>query len=610
MSMPITGSAEATYPKPAASVAQMLVDRVQETPRREALRFPTSHGWESLSWEQVGQQSYDLAAGLLALGLTNEQRVAIICSTRYEWILADLAVMCSGGATTSVYPSTEQDDVAFIVADSGSRVVIAEDADQLAKLRASREKLPDVQKVVLIDGEGDGDWVMSWRELARLGADHLREHPAAVDTVIASIHPDHLATLIYTSGTTGRPKGVELTQSCWTYEGACIDAVEILTIDDVQFLWLPLSHSFGKVLLAAQLQIGFATAVDGRVDKIAEGLAEVKPTFMAGAPRIFEKVRARVISMALGEGGPKASIAQWAFAVGQQVSRRRQAGLEPVGLLKLQASIADALVFKKIRNRLGGNIRYLVSGSAALSSEVAEWFEGAGLLILEGYGLTETSAGTCLNRPHHWKFGTVGEPFPGSEIRIAADGEIQVRGPGVMRGYHGMPDQTAAVLDADGWFSTGDVGEIDDGGRVRITDRKKDLVKTSGGKYIAPSAIESRLKASSPIIGHVVVHADKRNFASALITLDPDVAPQWAEGEGITGDYRSLTSDPRVRAHLQQCVDELNVSLNRWETLKQFRVLDHDFTVETGELTPSQKVKRRVVENMYSEVLDEMYAGS
>jgi long-chain acyl-CoA synthetase len=331
---------------------------------------------------------------------------------------------------------------------------------------------------------------------------------------------------------------------------------------------------------------------------------------MAGAPRIFEKIRARVIQTALGEGGAKASIASWAFAVGLQVSRRKQQGLEPVGLLKLQYAIADALVFKKIRGRLGGSIRYLVSGSAALSSEVAEWFEAAGLLVLEGYGLTETSAGTCINRPHNWRFGTVGEPFPGSEIRIAADGEIQVRGPGVMRGYHGMPDQTAAVLDADGWFSTGDVGEIDDGGRVRITDRKKDLVKTSGGKYIAPSVIESRLKASSPIVGHVVVHADKRNFASALITLDPDTAPQWAETEGITGDYSSLTENPLVRAHLQERVDQLNQSLNRWETIKQFRVLDHDFTVETGELTPSQKVKRRVVEHMYSELLDDMYSGA
>jgi long-chain acyl-CoA synthetase len=610
MTRAITGSADDRYPRPAESVAQMLVDRVEATPRREALRIPTDHGWDSLTWEQVGQQAFDLAAGLLSLGLHNEERVAIISSTRYQWILADLAIMCSGGATTTVYPSTEPDEVAFIIADSGSRFVVAEDVDQLQKLHERREQLPAVDKVILIDGDGDGDWVVSWRDLARLGADHLRENPNAVATTIATIAPHHLATLIYTSGTTGRPKGVELTHSCWTYEGACVDAVQILTPDDVQFLWLPLSHSFGKVLLAAQLQIGFSTAVDGRVDKIAEGLAEVKPTFMAGAPRIFEKVRARVIQTALGEGGPRASIAQWAFAVGLQVSRRHQQGLEPVGLLKLQHAIADALVFKKIRARLGGNIRYLVSGSAALSHEVAEWFEAAGLLILEGYGLTETSAGTALNRPDNWRFGTVGEPLPGTEMRLADDGEIQIRGPGVMRGYHGMAEQTASVLDAEGWFSTGDVGEIDEGGRVRITDRKKDLVKTSGGKYIAPSVIEARLKSLSPIIGHVVVHADSRNFASALITLDADVAPQWAETSGAPGDYESLTRDPRVRDHLQECVNELNTGLNRWETIKQFRVLDHEFSVETGELTPSQKVKRRVVETMYAEVLDEMYQES
>jgi long-chain acyl-CoA synthetase len=317
-----------------------------------------------------------------------------------------------------------------------------------------------------------------------------------------------------------------------------------------------------------------------------------------------------VIQTAMSEGGPKASIASWAFAVGKQVSRRRQQGLEPVGLLKVQYGIADALVFKKIRHRLGGNIRYLVSGSAALSQDVAEWFQAAGLLILEGYGLTETSAGTAINRPDNWRFGTVGEPFPGTEMRIAADGEIQVRGPGVMRGYHGMPEQTAAVLDAHGWFATGDVGEIDERGRVRITDRKKDLVKTSGGKYIAPTAIEAKLKSLSPIIGHVVVHADKRNYASALITLDPDVAPQWAASEGLASDYAALTSDSRVREHLQACVDDLNRSLNRWETIKAFRVLDHEFSVETGELTPSQKVKRRVVESMYVEVLDGMYERS
>ncbi|HVQ88570.1 MAG TPA: long-chain fatty acid--CoA ligase [Actinomycetes bacterium] len=610
MTTPTTsGSATVAYPTPAISVAHMLVDRVTATPRREALRFPVSGGWESLSWEQVQRQAFDLAAGLLSVGIRPEQRVGIICSTRYEWILADLAVMCAGAATTTVYPSTDAAGVAYILADSGTRVVFAEDDVQVAKLRERRHELPEVEKVVVIDGTPDNDWVIGWSNLAKAGTTLLAESPWAVDSVIQAIRPDHLATLIYTSGTTGQPKGVRLTQSCWTYEGASVEATDILTPDDVQFLWLPLSHSFGKVLLAAQLQVGFATAIDGRIDKIVENLAEVKPTFMAGAPRIFEKVHARVVQTAKGEGGAKAKIFDWAFSVGQQVSRRQQQGLEPVGFLKVQHAIADRLVFRKIRARLGGNIRYLVSGSAALSREIAEWFHSAGLLVLEGYGLTETSAGTCLNRPDNWRFGTVGEPLPGSEIRVADDGEILIRGPGVMSGYHEMPDQTAAVLDAEGWFATGDVGEIDEGGRVRITDRKKDLVKTSGGKYIAPSVIEARFKALCSVAGQMVVHADRRNFASALVTLDPDTLSQWAENNGVVGDYAVVSQDERTRAYVQQSIDELNATLNRWETIKEFRILDHDFSVETGELTPSLKVKRKVVEAMYGELLDSMYGG-
>lgn len=609
MNAPTAGSAVASYPIPARSVARMFADRMAATPRREALRFPSGGGWESLSWEQVGRQAFDLAAGLLRLGVRTEERVAIICSTRYEWVLADLATMCAGAATTTVYPSTEDDDVRFILADSGSRFVFAEDDEQVAKLRRLRSQLPSVEQVIVIDGTGDNDWVVGWHDFAHSGIEHLVEHPALVDGVIESIEPHHLATLMYTSGTTGRPKGVRLNQSCWTYEGAAVDATDILSADDVQFLWLPLSHAFGKVLLAAQLQIGFASAVDGRIDHIVDNLAEVQPTFMAGAPRIFEKVHARVVQTATGEGGAKRKIFEWAFGIGREVSRRRQAGQPVSGVLAAQHAVADRLVFRKIRARLGGNIRYLVSGSAALSSEVAEWFHAAGLLILEGYGLTETSAGTCLNRPGNWKFGTVGEPLAGSEVKIGTDGEVLVRGPGVMSGYHGDSDQTAAVLDEDGWFATGDVGEVDAAGRIRITDRKKDLVKTSGGKYIAPSIIEARFKALCSIVGYVIVHADRRNFASALVTLDPDTSAQWAKTHAVNGDYAARSQHPMTREFVQSSIDQLNSTLNKWETIKQFRILDRDFSVETGELTPSLKVKRRVAEAMHQETLESMYHG-
>ncbi|HYF72321.1 MAG TPA: AMP-binding protein, partial [Nocardioides sp.] len=289
----------------APSLAQMFYDRVAATPDREAFRFPADEGWRSVSWRQTGETVRTLAAGLLALGIRREERVGILSSTRVEWLDADLAIMCAGAATTTVYPTTSADDVAFILADSGSRIVFAEDDAQVAKLRENRDHLPDLARVVTFDGEADGAWVLSLGDLAALGARHLVDHPGAVDETVAGIGPDDLATLIYTSGTTGQPKGVELPHRCWTYIGAAADRLDILSSDDLQFLWLPLSHSFGKMLEAVQLQIGFPTAVDGRVEQIVDNLAVVRPTFMAGPPRIFEKVHGKVVQTVQEEGGVK-----------------------------------------------------------------------------------------------------------------------------------------------------------------------------------------------------------------------------------------------------------------------------------------------------------------
>jgi long-chain acyl-CoA synthetase len=611
MTMTTTGSLESSgYPTPSVSVARLFYDRVAATPRAEAFRFPTETGWASVTWAQTGDIVKTMAAGLLALGIQPEQRVGIACATRVEWLYADLAIMCAGAAATTVYPSTGGEDVAYILADSDTRIIFAEDDVQIAKLRAQRDHLPDLLRVITFDGQADGEWVLSLADLQALGAKHLADHPSAVDEAVAAVRPEHLATLIYTSGTTGRPKGVELTHRCWTYEGATVEATGILSTEDLQYLWLPLSHSFGKVLEAVQLQIGFPTAVDGRIDKIVENLAVVRPTFMAGAPRIYEKVYAKVVQTVQEEGGIKFRLFTWAFGVGNQVSRAKLEGRSPSLAVQAQFAVADRLVLSKIRERLGGRIRYLVSGSAALSKDVATWFHAAGLLVLEGYGLTETSAATCMVRPDDPAFGVVGPPFAGTEIKLAEDGEILVRGPGVMRGYHNLPESTAEVLTADGWFATGDVGEIDEAGRVRITDRKKDLVKTSGGKYIATQAIEVMFKAVCPLASQMIVHADRRNFATALVTLDPDALAQWGKAQGLTAtDYPSLSGNPAVHAYVQSCVEELNGRLNRWETVKDFRILDHDLTVEGGELTPSLKVKRKVVETKYESLLDSMYGG-
>jgi long-chain acyl-CoA synthetase len=600
----------------APSVARMLADRVAATPTAEAFRWPVgatdgTESWESMTWAETGERVTELAAGLLALGLRPEQRVIVYSATRVEWVLADLAINTAAGATTTIYPSSQPEDVVHIVTDSGAVIAFAEDESKAAVLRELADKTPDLAYVVLLEGGGAGGSELSLDDLAERGRTLLADDPGTVDKVVAAIEPEHLATLIYTSGTTGRPKGVELTQDNWTYEGAAVDRLGILRPDDLQYLWLPLSHSFGKVLLAAQLQIGFASAVDGRIDKIVDNLAVVKPTFMAGAPRVFEKVHNRVVAAVEAEGGIKATLFARAFGTGRKWSAAEQQGRKPGPALTVAHAGADALVLSKLRERFGGRIRLFVSGSAPLSREVAEWFHAAGMLIVEGYGMTESSAATAVNLPGRFKFGTVGPALPGTELRTAEDGELLVRGPGVMRGYHGLPEATAEALDADGWLHTGDIGELDDDGFLRITDRKKDLIKTSGGKFVAPQPIEIAFPVICGLASQFVVHGDGRNYVTALVTLDPEALTQWAETNGVAErDPAELARRDDVRAVVAAAVKQLNAGLNRWETVKDFRILEHDLTVESGELTPSLKLKRRVVEQRYKHVLDEMYERS
>ncbi|TCO45094.1 long-chain acyl-CoA synthetase [Kribbella antiqua] len=592
------------------NMAQMFLDRVAATPHREAFRYPSGEQWKSLTWRELDELARRRAAGLIALGVEPEQRVAVASSTRMEWVECYLAAVLAAAATTTIYPTTMATDVAFIVGDADVHVVFAEDAGQLDKLREHRSETPSLQKVVLIDGEppeADGDWVVSLAALDELGTKYLEQHGSAVEERLDQIKPDHLCTLIYTSGTTGRPKGVRLPHSVWTYEGAAVEGIQVLSPDDLQFLWLPLSHVFGQVLLAVQFQIGFATAIDGRIDKIVENAAVVQPTFMAAAPRIFEKAHARIVTMMEAEGGVKAKLFHWAFGVGERVSELRQQGKEPGGALAAQFTLADKLVLSKIRARFGGRIRFFVSGSAALDKKLAEWFHAAGLLILEGYGLSETAAGSSLNRPGQYRLGSVGPIFPGTQAKIAEDGEILIKGPGVMSGYHNQPEQTGEVIDADGWFHTGDIGHFDDE-FLFITDRKKDLFKTSGGKYVAPQVIEGRFKTICPYASQFVVHGNKRNFVSALVTLDADAIQGWAAQNGLAGkSYAEIVTSDAAHAMVQGYVDELNLGLNRWETIKKFTILDRDLTVESGEMTPSLKLKRKHVENEYADVLDKMY---
>ncbi|MGB8795307.1 MAG: AMP-binding protein [Mycobacterium sp.] len=590
----------------APNLAMLFLNRVEASPDKEAFRYPGKDGWTSVSWKQAAERVEALAAGLLALGIEPENRIGIASTTRLEWILADLAIMCAGAATTTVYPSTNGDDTAYILADSASRVVFAEDDTQLEKITEHRGDLPDLAKVVVFEGSGDGDSVITLDELAELGAKRLADDPSCVRKVAEEIPADRLATLIYTSGTTGKPKGVRLRHEAWVYTGAAIAEMDLLGEDDLQLLWLPLAHAFGKVLISTQLACGFASAIDGRVDKIVENTGVVKPTFMGAAPRIFEKAYAKIVTQ---QSGAKAILFNRAFAVGKEVARRRREGKFVWPHLALQQNVFDRLVFAKIRDVFGGRIRFFVSGSAPLNRDIAEWFDAAGLLILEGYGLTESAGAGFINRPNNYKLGTVGLPFDGTEVRISDAGEIQFRSKCVMAGYHHLEKATAEALSDDGWLSTGDQGSIDDDGFLKITGRIKELFKLSNGKYVAPPAIEAKFATLCPYASQFMVFGEGRNFAAALVTLDADSISGWAKDHGLRDtSYEELTESEAVHEMIDEHVKKLNASLNRWETIKKWAVLDHELSVERGELTPSLKVKRGVVAEQNKETLNGFYS--
>jgi long-chain acyl-CoA synthetase len=616
-----------------ASLTALFLDRVGKTPDAEAFRQPAGAGWRSFTWRDVEARVRAISCGLRALGLAAEERCAILSSTRMEWILADLGILCAGGATTTIYPSSTAGECAFILSDSQSAYAFIEDREQLAKLRERRGELPGLRKVIVLDAgvlpfpgasavtealpskraeafaADTAGWVMSLDELEAVGRARDDAAPGAFEEVAESVRPESLATLVYTSGTTGRPKGVELPHSCWVSQARAVERAGILDHPDpLQLFWLPLSHVLGKMIGTVQLRLGFATAVDGRVEKIVENLASVRPTFMCAVPRIFERMYNRVLQQAQRGGAWKLAVFRWALGVGRERAAVRRRGGTPGPLLQAEWALADRMVFRRVRAVLGGRLRFCISGSAPLARDVSEFFEAAGLRILEGYGLTESAGPTHVNLPSRYRLGTVGPPLPGIEARLAEDGEVLMRGPWIMRGYHGMPEATAEALEG-GWLHTGDVGTIDADGYLTLTDRKKDLIKTSGGKYVAPQELEGKLKALSPLVSQVLVHGDRRAHVSALVTLDPQERAAWASARRLDGRKPSeLATNPELRAELQRAVDALNATLPRFATLKRFTVLPDEFTEAAGEVTASQKLRRKLIEQRYRAALDAMYA--
>ncbi|MEZ5087002.1 MAG: long-chain fatty acid--CoA ligase [Tessaracoccus sp.] len=594
------------------SVGDMLRRRAAETPHSLAFLDPDRaaegpNTWAPTTWTEAQEIVHRLAAGLLARGLKFEERVAIASTTRLEWIMLDLAIACAAGATTTIYPNTGVDDFTYILTDSDSVIAVVENAEQLAKVEADDALKEQIHTVVVLDTEGVelGDRVISYQHLLNLGEEHLAETPGAVEEAIDSTNPGTLCTLIYTSGTTGRPKGVRLNHISWIYEGVSTKYLDVIDHDEIQYLWLPLSHVFGKALIAVQLSYGFASAVDGRIDRIVVGLGEVRPTFMCGAPRIFEKVRATVMT---SNKGLKARIARWAFAVAREASPYIAEGKELPGAVKVRWGVADKLVFSKLKERLGGRIKFMISGSAKLAPQVQRWFVGAGIMVIEGYGATETSAIAAVDLPLPPSPGTVGAVLPGIEVKIADDGEILLRGPIISPGYHNLPERTAEVFEEDGWYHTGDIGEIAPNGKLRVTDRKKDLFKTSGGKYVSPQKVEAAITANVPYISQAVAIGDDRKFVSALVVLDPVLLQTWAEKRDLGHlSYSELTQRPEIYASIERQLERANAKLERWETVKKFAILDQELTVDNDGVTANMKIRRSFVTERYSDLIEGFY---
>ncbi len=560
--------------------------------------------WREVSWEEMARRARDVADGLASLGVAPGDRVSIVGETQIEWVLADLGIMGAGAVTVPIYQSSLPEECRSILDDAQVTWIFVDSEAQAAKIRAIRPALPRLAGVVRLDGEARGDGERTLAALEEAGAEWRRAHPGAHAARLAAVGAGDPASIHYTSGTTGRARGVVLTHGNWMYEARAVAELRHVRAGDVVLSFLPMAHSYAKMLEAAWFAVATVAAYVESLDKIVENAAEVRPTMMPSVPRIFDKTYAAVVAQGLAAPGLRGKLFRLAMKGFDDWVGGKLAGEERASLaFRLGRWLVFPKVARALSQRFGGRMRLFGSGGAPLSPRVAWFFQLLGFTILEGWGLTETSAATCVNPIGRSKIGTVGPPVPGTEIRIAEDGEILVRGPGVMRGYHNDPAATAEVL-RDGWLATGDIGELDADGYLRITDRKKDLIKTSGGKYVAPQPLEAELRAD-PLVSQAMVHGDGRKFVTALLTLDPANARRWAAENGVAPE--ALHEHPALRARLQRTVDAVNARLPRYATIKAFAVLPRDLTVEAGELTPTLKVKRRFCGEKYRAVLDGFY---
>ena len=568
---------------------------------------------EAFSSKGLFERIRDVSLGLGLLGIRSGDRVAIISESRPEWLIADLAILALGGVTVPIYPTLNGAQARYILADSGARAVIVSTKLQLDKIQEVRHLLPAIESIVVVDADAGtaaaSPSVLAFHTVAERGHSRMAVEWGAgreFQQAARAVAPDQLATIIYTSGTTGEPKGVMLSHA--NLVANLKGAANVLNVDDddVALSFLPLSHAFERMVAYVYLLCGVTIVFAESFETVGRDMAVVRPTVLTGVPRAYEKLHTRILEKGQAAPGLKGTLFRWAVKVANALGHAQLQGKSPSLLTTLQAPLAERLVFTKIRDALGGRVRYLVSGSAPLSVEIAEFFKGVGLNVIEGYGLTETAPILTVNPPDAPRAGSVGRVLPDVELRIAEDGEILARGPNIMSGYYNKPAATADAL-KDGWFHTGDIGTLDDAGYLRITDRKKDLLVTSGGKKIAPQPIEATLKRS-PIVSEAVLLGDRRKFAAALIVPEFGALERRLKDLGRPpGSREELVARPDVVALYQEIVDALNRELSQFERIKKIALLATEFTIQSGELTPTLKVKRKVVEEKWKDVIARLY---
>jgi long-chain acyl-CoA synthetase len=595
---PVAGVASST-------VADLLPIAVREHGDRRAVMYKDEGAadWTSKSYREVGEIVERLALGLMDLGIAKGDKVSILANTRPEWTYFDFAALTAGATAVPIYQTNSPEECQYVLENSDARAVIVEDSEQLAKIRQVRDRCPALEHVILMTGEADD--AISADELSERG----RAHDAAEwEERWASVTPDDICTFIYTSGTTGPPKGCVISHGNYRSMLDMVLEVEALGDDELTYLYLPLAHSFALLIQFGTVALGATLAYWQRDPlKIVPDLGEVKPTYFPSVPRIFEKIYTAATAAAEKAGGMKKAVFNWAVGVGRRMRETERAGRQPGFLLRKQYEIADRQVLSKIRNLFGGRIKVAVSGAAPINPDILRFFDAAGVLVVEGWGMTETSTAATIATPDDFKFGTVGRPFPGCEVKIADDGEILVRGPNIFQGYYKNPEATAATL-VDGWLHTGDIGEIDDEGYVKITGRKKDIIITAGGKNITPANLEAEIK-QHPLVSQCVVIGDRRPYLVAVATLDPEEAEKFASEHELPSNPEALASSEPIRREIDAHLEKVNAKFARVEQVKKIAILPHDLSQEGGELTPTMKVKRNVVADKYAGEIEALYAG-